>query len=255
MSVFKNYFFHDMTKKYQYAFGSLFRDLEIKRKKEDGTVDKMFTVPIINVPKEKFIQRLIGDIDPDTDGETLTRRRPAAIVPAIAYEMTDIAYDSTRKVSKNNYIRFKDTNSTERNVQKVYTPAPYTLTFEVHIVTKTQDEMHQIIEQIIPAFQPDVNITIKGLDGAQYDVPVNFTGLFRTDNYDGDFSQRRQIHWTLNFTMKAFYFAPTEKRAIILDVTADVFNMNSSNLNESNLIETFHADEEDLIGKWNNLND
>ena len=115
--------------------------------------------------------------------------------------------------------------------------------------------MHQIIEQIIPAFQPDVNITLKGIDGAAYDVPINFTGLFRTDSYDGTFDARRQILWTLNFTMKAFYFAPLEQKKIILDVTADVFKMNGEDLDESTLIETFHVDKDDLIGKWIDADD
>lgn len=252
MSVFKNYFFHDLTRKYQLVFGTLFKDMEIKRYKSNGKVDKIFTVPVINSPKEKFVQRLIGDVDPDTDGENMTRRRTAMAIPAISYEMTDIAYDSSRKVGKNHYLRLKPG---EDGANRIYTPAPYTLTFEVHIITRTQDEMYQIIEQIIPAFQPDVNITVKGIDGANYDVPINFTGLFRTDSYDGTFDARRQILWTLNFTMKAFYFAPLEQKKIILDVTADVFRMNGEDLDEATLIETFHVDKDDLIGKWIDADD
>ena len=55
--------------------------------------------------------------------------------------------------------------------------------------------------------------------------------------------------------MKTFYFAPLEQKKIILDVTADVFKMNGDDLDEATLIETFHVDKDDLIGKWIDADD
>ena len=255
MSVFKDYFFHDLTRKYQLVFGSLFQDIQIKRLDSSGKVLNMFTVPTLHSPKEKYIHRLEGDVEPE-DYDNLesggARRRTAISLPMIAYEMVDIQYDGSRKIAKNQYLRSSlAANSDVSN--KLYTPAPYTLTFEVNVITKTQNEMLQIIEQIIPAFTPDVNITLKGIPGVEYDVPVTFTGVFRNDTYTGAFDERRQIIWTLNFTMKSFYFTPVAKKKIILNVEAPIFHLkDSDDLKDAELIETFTANENDLIGQWIN---
>ena len=258
MSVFKDYFFHDLTRKYQLVFGSLFQDIQIKRLDDKGKVLNMLTVPTLHSPKEKFIQRLEGDVEPE-DYETIenggARRRTALSLPIIAYEMVDLQYDGSRKIAKNQYLRTKlPTNIDLSN--KLYTPTPYILTFEVNVVTKTQNEMLQIIEQLIPAFTPDVNITLKGIPGVEYDVPITFTGVFRNDTYTGAFEERRQIMWTLNFTMKAFYFTPITKKKIILNVNAPIFHLkDSDDLEAAELIETFTANENDLIGQWTDRDD
>lgn len=252
MSLFKNYFYHDLTRKYNLIFGSLFQDIEVKRFEADGKVKSMITVPLIHSPKEKFIQRILGDRDPDGDDNVEQRgdrRRIALSLPMIAYEMVDMQYDGTRKVAKNSHFRLRPPATTDIS-DALYTPAPYTLTFEVNIAAKSQSEMLQIIEQIIPAFTPDVNITLKGIPNMDYDVPITFIGLFRNDTYLGSFEDRRQLMWTLNFTMKAFYFTPLNRKSIILNVNSPVFDMIDDDLSNAVLIETFNASEEKLIGEW-----
>ena len=253
MSVFKNYFFHDLTRKYQLVFGSIFQGIQVRRLNEDGSSKSIQAVPVIHSPKEKFIQRINGDIDPDLleDGTHVhNRKRVATQLPIIAYEMVDMQYDGVRKVSKNNYMRVKH-EATSNLSNKIYTPCPYILTFEVNIAAKTQNDMLQIIEQLLPAFTPDVNITLKGLTDVEYDVPITFQGLFRNDTYDGGFEERRQLIWTLNFTMKAFYFTPVNRKNIILNVSAPIFHIkDDDDLAKSELIETFYADENDMIGNW-----
>ena len=252
MSVFKNYFFHDLTRKYQLVFGSIFQGIQVKRLNADGTTKSIQAVPVIQSAKEKFIQRLQGDLDPDIEnGERVHDRKRVAIqMPMIAYEMVDMQYDGVRKIAKNNYMRLKreaDTNLSD----KIYSPCPYILTFEVNIGAKTQNDMLQIIEQLLPAFTPDVNITLKGITDVEYDVPITFQGLFRNDTYDGGFEDRRQLIWTLNFTMKAFYFTPINRKNIILNVNAPIYHIkDDDDLAKSELIETFYANENDLVGKW-----
>lgn len=253
MSLFTNYFYHDLTRKYQLVFGSIFQGIQVKRLKDSGEVKSIQAVPVIHSPKEKFIQRLEGDIDPDKldDGSYAhPRRRVSTQLPIIAYEMVDMQYDGARKVSKNNYIRIKRDASSDLST-KIYTPCPYILTFEVNIAAKTQSDMLQILEQLLPAFTPDVNITVKGIEDVEYDVPITFQGLFRNDTYDGPFEDRRQLIWTLNFTMKAFYFTPINKKKIILNVNAPIYHLqDGDDMDTAALIQTFNADESDLIGKW-----
>lgn len=252
MSLFKGHFFYDLTRKYQLVFGSMFSDIEVKLNNSDGTVKDLYTVPVIHSPKEKFIQRLQSDFDPhDKDDGIASRRRVAMNVPMIAYEMVDMQYDGTRKLAKNQYIRINE-NLDTKTASKVYTPCPYTLTFEVNIVSKTQVEMMQIIEQIIPAFNPDVNISIKGISGNDFDVPITFIGLFRNDTFLGLADERRQLMWTLNFTMKSLYFTPMPQKKIILDVSTPIYHMNDTDdLVNAELLETFKADAFiDPDGRW-----
>ena len=255
MSIFNNYFFHNLTRKYQLVFSSLLSDVEVKRLSDTGDVKSIITVPVIQSSKEKFIQRINGDKEPDYNDdngdyyENSDRKRVAISLPMIAFEMVDMAYDGQRKIPRNSRVR--SPTPVDDNNNRIYTPAPYTLTFEVNIATKTIFEMNQIIEQIIPAFTPDVNITVKGLDGFEFDCPINFNGLFRNDSYDGSFEQRRQVLWTLNFTMKSFYFAPINKKEIILDVSVPLYELpDDLDIDDSELIEEFVANDEDLEGKW-----
>lgn len=247
MAIFKNYFYHDLTRKYQLTFGSLFQDLQVKRWHEDGRVKDMIGLSVLHAPKEKFIYRLTEDID-KSNTSNKGRRRTAMTVPALSYEMTDMAYDGQRKISKNMYMKRQNENITLGD--KVYTPVPYTLTFEVNIVAGTQSEMNQIIEQIIPGFQPDYTVTVKALDNIIFDIPITFTGLFRNDNWSGAIEARREIMYTLNFTMKTYYFSPINSRAIILDVTADIFNLENDE-SRPTLIERFTAHGlDEKTGEW-----
>ena len=254
MSVFKNYFYHDLTRKYQLVFGSIFQGIQVKRLNTDGTTQSIQTVPVIQSAKEKFVQRVLGDVDPDMESDGYSyahdRRRVSIQLPMIAYEMVDMQYDGVRKIAKSNYMRIRREDSSNLS-DKIYSPCPYILTFEVNIAAKTQSDMLQIIEQLLPAFTPDVNITLKGITDVEYDVPITFQGLFRNDTYDGSFEDRRQLIWTLNFTMKAFYFTPINRKNIILNVNSPIYHIkDDDNLEKSQLIETFYADETDLSGRW-----
>lgn len=254
MSIFNNYFYHEMTRKYQIVFGSLFQDMQVRRLNSDNTKSKVLGVSVVQSSKEKFIQRLLGDVDQTYDGDDVGRRRTAITLPSIGYEMTDMSYDGSRKVAKTNYIRHRN-NKTD-SAHHTYVPAPYNLTFEVNIATATKSDMLQIIEQILPGFQPDFNITIIGIEGIEYDVPIDFNGISSTDSYEGSFEERRQIIWTLGFTMKAFYFAPVSKRTIILDVNASVHRLfEDLDMDNAELIETFTASKDDLIGQWEESDD
>lgn len=89
-------------------------------------------------------------------------------------------------------------------------PVPYNIGFELNILTKTQDDSLQIVEQILPFFQPGFTLTIDLVKqiGEKRDVPLVLQDISFTDDYEGDFDTRRALIYTLNFTAKTYMFGP-----------------------------------------------
>lgn len=236
MALFKNYFFHNLTQRYILAFGTIFNDIEIQRVSEDGQVKSQIKVPVTYSNKEKWAQRMLDDTD--------HTRQEAIILPRIAYQLTDISYDSHRKLQRNETLNIQRNQNLKQN-KKVYTPVPYQLTFNVDVIAKTQNEIYQIIEQIIPAFTPDVVIRVKGLDDIDFDMPISLSGVTSIDTYDGQFEQRRNLTANLSFTVKTYYFSPINKHEIILDVTVPVYELDTNDLTKSILYDTYQYKAED----------
>lgn len=219
MALFDSHFYHDMTKRYTLAFGSLFSDMSVVRYKEDGTEDHRIVVPLSYSPKEKFIQRLSQDAE--------HKRKPAITVPRMAFELSSMNYDAQRKLQKLRKYQYRagDKTNPEPQPGSVYTPVPYDLIWNLYIVTKTQDEMLQIVEQILPAFTPDVNISLKGIASPEsiFDVPVSLLDIEPTDTFEGLIEERRQIMWSMSFMMKAIYFGPIINKSIILETDTPLY--------------------------------
>ena len=102
-------------------------------------------------------------------------------------------------------------------------PVPYNLDVELSIISKTQDDGLQILEQILPNFHPSVNVSIEVIDETheERDIAIVLNGVDYTDEYEGDFSHRRTLIWTLNFTVKTYLFGPVDVQKDIRKVTLD----------------------------------
>ena len=145
MSLYNKYFFHNLTEKYITIFGSLFDEIEIKSKNGKSKAI-MSIVPLIYSNRDKYVQRLLNDENQEMTNTHITK------LPMIAYSLTDIHHNPERNLARQRKILI----NTDKASHRVYTPVPYTLTFTVEIIAKTQNELFQIIEQILPAFQPEI---------------------------------------------------------------------------------------------------
>jgi hypothetical protein len=89
-------------------------------------------------------------------------------------------------------------------------PVPYNMAFELSVYTKLNDDMLQIVEQILPYFQPSYNlsVTLMGDISEKRDIPVILDSVTMNDDYEGDFSTRRALIYTLRFTAKTYLFGP-----------------------------------------------
>lgn len=204
-------FYHGITRKIIVGFGSLFSDIRLKRETADKTTSQTIAVPIAYAPKEKWLVRL--EQDTNLDNHTY------ASLPRLSFEITGMDYDSTRKTSRLNYITCSDGT----NVSKTYAPVPYNIEISLYILTKTQEDALQIVEQILPFFNPELTMSLKAIPQSNIitDVPVILNSLSINDEYDGDFSTRRFITYTLNFTLKANMFGPVTSSGVINKVVVN----------------------------------
>lgn len=205
--MFGNHFYNETTRKYVSAFGTLFNDIQISRKDNSGNTVQTMTVPIHYGPYQKFLAKL--DQDPALDA-------PAITLPRMSFEITNISYDPSRKlssISRNSSAKVGDADSYVTQFSAV----PYNIDVQLNIMTKYMEDGTKIIEQILPFFTPDFTPKMDLLNDLSMavDVPIILTDTSQEDTYDSDFETRRSLIWTLNFTMKAYFFGPeTDKKVI-----------------------------------------
>ena len=193
------YTYNKVIRKCVISFGTLFNNIEV-RKETSGTTYQKMKVPLAYGPKQKFLARL--------EGQPELNKKVAITLPRISFELTGLSYDSSRKLSPITTDYKKDGKS----VRKIFTPVPYNLDFSLSILSKTNDEALEIIEQIMPLFQPSYQVTIKIIDDInEYrDVPIVLNSINYADEYEGNFDQRKLTTIDATFTMKAYIFGPTQ---------------------------------------------
>jgi hypothetical protein len=196
------YFYHEILRKTIVSFGSLFNNINIKHKNNSNDVVSVIKVPFAYGPTQKFLARL--NQSPDLN-------KPIQItLPRMSFEFTGLTYDSTRKSTTTQTFTAKSATD-GKETKKVYLPVPYNLQFEVSIMSKLNDDALQIIEQILPYFQPAYTMTVELVDeiNEKRDVPVILENITMQDDYEGDFTTRRVLIYTLRFTVKTYLFGPT----------------------------------------------
>jgi hypothetical protein len=194
------YFYNESIRKAIIVFGSLFNNIKIRQVNDEGEVFFQGKVPIAYAPTQKFLARL---------REVPDLNKPVQItLPRMSFEMIGLSYDSTRKLTTTTSFCAKDINNNV--LRKVSMPAPYNLNFELNIMTQHSDDMFQIIEQIIPYFQPNLKISATLLDSIseKKDLDIVLDNITKTDNFEGDFKERRALIYTLKFTIKTYIFGP-----------------------------------------------
>jgi hypothetical protein len=211
-----NVFYHGIIRKCIVGFGTLFSDIYIDRKQGDsvtGTTVQRLQVPLAYAPKEKWLVRL--EQDPTLDNHTYVS------LPRMSFEILGYNYDPARKVNRMQQIKCGDGSG---SVSTMYTPVPYNIDMSLYILTKTQEDGLQIIEQILPTFTPEYTLTINAVPdmNVKIDVPIILNSVAVNDEYDGDFQTRRFVTHTLNFQMKVNLFGAISDRNVIQEVSANI---------------------------------
>ena len=209
-------FYHETIRNVIVAFGTMFNNIQIVRKDNNGTVTQIMKVPLAYGPKQKFLTRL--DQDPALSAAT------AITLPRLGFEIGSLTYDTARKM--NRVQKFKKVKSNNKNkLDTQFMPVPYNLDITLFAMAKNSDDALQIVEQILPFFQPDYTLTIKDMEdmGIARDIPIVLNSINYEDNYRGDFQERRSIIYTLAFTTKFYLYGPVTSSKVIKTVQVDQY--------------------------------
>ena len=217
--MFGSHFYNAGLRKLTIAFGQLFNNIVLQNTSSTGAVTKRIRVPLAYAPKEKFLVRL-------DEQSNLENRQFATTLPRLGFEITGLSFDPSRKLNKmNKTIKVKETTDGKVNFFN-YTPVPYNINFSLYSFTATAENGLMIIEQILPWFQPEYTVTMKAVPEMDIvrDVPIILNSVNYEDSYNGEFTQRRAVIYTLNFTAKTYLYGPMNNSKVIKKVQDDLYS-------------------------------
>ena len=213
-----NQFYHETMRKIVVSFGTLFNNIQIVRKNSSGAVVQSMKVPLAYGPQQKFLARLNSD--------PALASKVAVTLPRLGFEMNGITYDPSRKL--NRVQKFRKVKKSADDADKLdtqYMPVPYNIEFTLYAMAKNSDDALQIVEQILPYFQPDYTLTVNDMAdmGIKRDIPIILNSVSYEDNYQGDFTERRAIIYTMTFTAKFYLYGPVTSSSVIKTVQVDQY--------------------------------
>ena len=211
-------FYHETMRKIVVSFGTLFNNIQIVRKNSSGAITQSMKVPLAYGPQQKFLARLNND--------PALGAKVAVTLPRLGFEMTGITYDPTRKLNRvQKFRKVKSSGDDSGKLDTQYMPVPYNIEFTLYAMAKNSDDALQIVEQILPYFQPDYTLTVNDMAdmGIKRDVPIILNSVSYEDNYQGDFTERRAIIYTLAFTAKFYLYGPVTSAGVIKTVKVDQY--------------------------------
>jgi hypothetical protein len=218
------HFYHQHIRKAIIAFGTLFNGIQVRRRNEANEIVQSLFVPLSYAPKQKFIERIreAPEIDANRPGIQVT-------VPRIGFEITNFTYDPARKLAITQNVRAVDPELTNTGVRYSYVSTPYNMGIGMSVFTKNQDDGLQIIEQILPYFNPDFNITVNELPdlGVRRDLKIVLESVNYQDEWEGGFDKRLSVIWDLNFTVKMNLYGYVQDANLIKKSIQKVYTDNS----------------------------
>lgn len=226
------HFYHEKIRKVVATFGTMFNNLHVVRKDASGASISQMKVPLAYAPRQKFLDRIRETSEFD-DGKIAVK------LPRMSFEMSALYFDPTRQLPKvNNFTKNVTDNANIRT--KFFTSVPYILNFQLNILAKTNEDAVQILEQILPFFNPSYTVTMKQFSDypdITEDIPISLIGISFSDDYEGQLENRRTIIYTLDFEIKTTFYGPIADAKIIKKSIVDFRNPDLPSDDPNNLIE------------------
>jgi hypothetical protein len=212
----------------------MFNDIYVLRTNSSGAVVSQVKVPLSYAPKQRYLERIREN--PDLYNDT----QVAIKLPRMSFEITNFAYDTTRQLTKTSTFNTLGTTANDR--KKFFPPVPYTLNFQLNAYAKSQDDALQIVEQILPYFNPQYTLTIKPFPNDypdfKEDIPIIIQGVQFQDDFEGQMESRRTIIYSMDFEMKVSFHGPVTTSSIIRTSKADIYDINAGLRDSDNYLET-----------------
>jgi len=218
-----NYYYHGNIRKYVVAFGTMFNNIYINRPNKGGG-DRRYRVPLAYAAKEKYV-KLVEEFPvlQSDEGHPIV---DYSYMPRMSFEIQDIAYDPSRK--RNTMNRIFEPSASANTLSYAFAEIPFDIVFALNITTRKMDDGLQILEQILPFFTPEFNITIDLNQFAKkVDIPIIYESYSQDFQYESDLEssmENRILTWTLTFRLKGYLYGPTKNSAIIKKAITQFFD-------------------------------
>jgi hypothetical protein len=208
------YFYNGVIRKYIIMFGRMFNDIDIVRY-NNGEAIQTIRVPIAYGPSEKFLSRLSGD--PSLD------KQVAIQLPRLGFELTSMNYAPNRTLNKMHKSTAVNTSDGGKLTSQ-YTPVPYDFNISLYGMFANQEDAVQVTEQIMPFFRPEWTMSLKLVDelNQYHDIATVLNNVSISDDYEGDYSSRRSLVYTWDFTVKGYLFGPIRNKGVIKRTVIDM---------------------------------
>jgi len=171
---------------------------------KDGKAIGWKPVPVTLAPKEKVVAELIAD--PSTPDKT-----PPNFLPRISIAWNGLSRNTERQRGQLEKRRIIVDYEDQENPQAIMDmqTVPYDLNFELTVWTKYMDDMAQILENILPFFNPEAPVSLyeRGI-GNERQVKVVLESVapnFVVELADPD---RRVLQCNLTFKMECNFYKP-----------------------------------------------
>jgi hypothetical protein len=199
-----NYFYNKVIWTHVAAFADIFNEMSVVNYDRDGKAIGWKPVPVTLAPKEKVVAELIAD--PSTPDKT-----PPNFLPRISIVWNGITRNVERQRGQLEKRRITVDYTDLENPQAIMDiqTVPYDMNFELTIWTKYMDDMAQILENILPFFNPEAPVSLyeRGI-GIERQVKVSLESVapnFVVELADPD---RRVLQCNLGFKMECNFYKP-----------------------------------------------
>lgn len=203
---------------------NVFNGMSIRKFDKNGQAKFDVDVPLYHLPKEKYHQWLFSN-------------RNNKHLPSMSLQMTSLDFSSERLTNPNFKIH-RPSGEDDGSLMEIFTPTPYDISFQLNIATKYNVEANQILEQILPWFQPFImtRIKIPGTNLA-FDVKVLLTGVTPDAAVEIDMEDFRIINWSIDLTAQSYTMKPIKMSKFVKTIAVPFYTENENFENGSNGLE------------------
>tara|TARA_B100000929_G_scaffold290599_1_gene284993 strand:- start:121901 stop:122596 length:696 start_codon:yes stop_codon:yes gene_type:complete len=215
--LLEKYSYHKTIWIYTGIIGSIFNDIKIKR--HNGKVIK---VPIQYSGKQKNNEANEVDRSGRDDlGYNMN-------LPRMAFLLTGWERDDSRMTNRNNKLSSNSFNrETDGSSDFQYNRIPYNFQFEVRAKTKYLEDNLQIVEQILTAIDPEIEVVVKDNNdlNSSSSVIVTLDDSSLENNYEGEFEDPQIIESSFSITLKGWLYRATRNQKVIKQVNVNYFEL------------------------------
>lgn len=188
----RNYFYNGTIKNYVIAFSQLFTDLTINHTTNGNVVS--VKVPLTYTDTARYIQGT------NITGYKVPHDSFVNVGVFMAYSLDSYEYDASRKTNALNTWLTKDSTG------RFYNAVPYNFNFTLSITTQKVTDLLQLVEQILPYFNPYLTLRITNGPTQNLDLKLDITSVNQQIVTPGKLEEDATYECDISFSMKAWLF-------------------------------------------------